>query len=106
MRRIGLGRQVAARQLVLALGPRLHARDSVGDRELDGLVIAQLEMQAGMVLDGAPVAAVEAIAADHVQRAGNGTLAPHGHDQEAAFAGRRADQRERLAVEIGPSPLA
>src|SRR5450759_1041528 len=61
MRGIGGVRQVAARQLVLALGAGLDARQSVGDRVFDGLIVAQLEMQERMVLDGAPVAPVDRI---------------------------------------------
>ena len=71
VRRIGRDRQVAARQLVLALGAGLDARQAVLDGVVDRLVVADLEVQAGVVLDGAPVAAVEAVAADEVQRAGN-----------------------------------
>src|SRR5450759_4374554 len=61
MRGIGGHRHVAARQLVLALGAGLDARQSVGDRVFDGLIVAQLEMQERMVLDGAPVAPVDRI---------------------------------------------
>ena len=61
MRGIGGVRQIAARELVLALGAGLDARELVGDRVIDGLIVAQLEMQKRMVLDGAPVAAVERI---------------------------------------------
>src|ERR1019366_1470372 len=39
MRGIGGVRQVAARQLVLALGAGLDARQSVGDRVFDGLIV-------------------------------------------------------------------
>ena len=66
MRGIGGFRQIAARQLVLALRAGLDARELVGNRVVDGLVIAQLEMQERVVLDGAPVAAV-----DRVARRGN-----------------------------------
>src|SRR5262249_14289308 len=82
------------------------ALDPMPDRVFDGLVVAQLEMQARVVLDGAPVAAVEAVAADHVQRAGDRFFAtPRDHEQ-AALARRGADQREGAAVEVGPAPLA
>ena len=71
VRRVGRDRHVAARELVLALGAGLDARQAVRDRVVDRLIVADLEMQARMMLDRAPVAAVEAIAADEVERAGD-----------------------------------
>ena len=59
---IGGLRQIAARQLVLALGAGLDARQLVGDRVVDRLIVAELEMQERMVLDGAPVAAIDRVA--------------------------------------------
>ena len=53
-------RQVAARELVLALCAGLDAREPVGDRIIDGLVVADLEMQERVMLDCAPVAAIRA----------------------------------------------
>ena len=66
MGRIGGLRQVAARELVLALGAGLDARELVRDRVLDGLIVAELEMQERVMLDRAPVAAVERVAADEI----------------------------------------
>ena len=54
MRRIGGDRQIAARELVLALGAGLDARELVLDRVFDGLVVAELEMQERVVLDRSP----------------------------------------------------
>ena len=62
MRRIGGGRHIAAGDLVLALGAGLDAGELVRDRVFDRLIIAELEMQERMVLDGAPVAAEQACA--------------------------------------------
>ena len=62
VRRIGRHRHVAARELVLALRAGLDPGELVLDREIDGLVIAQLEMQERVMLDRAPVAAVERVA--------------------------------------------
>ena len=62
MRRIGGDRQVAAGELVLALGAGLDALELVVDGEVDGLVVAELEMQERVVLDGAPVAAEQRVA--------------------------------------------
>ena len=62
MRRIGGDRQIAARELVLALRAGLDALELVRDGELDGLVVAELEMQERMMLDRAPVAAEQRVA--------------------------------------------
>ena len=47
MRRIGEGRAVAARELVLPLGASLDAAQSARQREVDRLIVADLEMQKG-----------------------------------------------------------
>src|SRR5476651_501660 len=54
---MGGDRQVAAGELVLALGPGLDTLELAIDGELDGLIVAELEMRKRMVLDGAPMAA-------------------------------------------------
>jgi inorganic pyrophosphatase len=64
------------------------------DGEVDGLVVADLEMQEGVVLDAAPVAAVEGVGADEVDRAGDVAAAAAGHDQEDVVGHALADQRE------------
>ena len=53
--RIGGRRQIAAGELVLALGAGLDAGELVGDGIFDRLVVADLEMQERVVLDRAPV---------------------------------------------------
>ena len=50
-------RAIAPGELVLALCPGLDPRQTVGEGVIDGLVIADLEMQEGVILDAAPVAA-------------------------------------------------
>src|SRR4029450_2293091 len=50
MRGIGGVRQVASRQLVLALGAGFDPLELVRDRIVDGLVVAELEMEGGMGL--------------------------------------------------------
>ncbi len=62
VRRIGGDRQIAARELVLALGAGLDAGELVRDGEFDRLVVAELEMQERVVLDAAPVAAEQRVA--------------------------------------------
>src|SRR5690606_26141357 len=58
MHRSGLDGFVAARELVAALRARLDAGKAAFDGRVDGLVIAQLEMQEGLVFEAAPIAAV------------------------------------------------
>src|SRR5271165_7277828 len=69
MRRIGERRAVAARELVLSLGAGLDPPQSAVEREVDRLIIADLEMKERPVLDRAPVAAVERVVADEIDRA-------------------------------------
>jgi hypothetical protein len=74
VRRPGLHRLIAARQLVLPLRARFHAGEAHGDGRIDGLIIAQLEMQEGLVDQTAPIAAIERVGADEVERAGHRLL--------------------------------
>jgi hypothetical protein len=53
-------RHVAARQLVFALRASFHHLQPAFDREIDRLMVADLEMQEWVVLDAAPVAAKQA----------------------------------------------
>ena len=106
MRRIGRHRHVAARQLVLALRAGLDPRELVLDREIDRLIVAQLEMQERVVLDRAPVAAVERVAADEVDRARDVAPGALRHHQQHLVAHGLADQRIELAREIRPAPFA
>src|SRR5262245_34137672 len=94
---------IAARELVLSLRARLDPFQLPVDGEIDRLVIADLEMQEGMVLDAAPVAAVERIGADEVDRTGDVAAAAARHHQKDVVAHPFADQREKAAVEIGAS---
>ena len=59
--RMGGHRQVAAGELVLALGAGLDPLELPGDGEIDGLVVAELEMQERVVLDGPPMAAEQRV---------------------------------------------
>ena len=54
---MGGDRQIAACQLVLALGACLDHMQLAFNGKIDGLMIADLEMQEPVVLDAAPVAA-------------------------------------------------
>ena len=48
-------REVATRQFVFALSPGLDLFKAVNNGKIDGLVIANLEVEEGMVLNTAPV---------------------------------------------------
>ena len=74
---MGALRQVPPRQLVLALRAGFDPREPAGDREIAGLVVAQLEMQERVVLGLAPVAAEERVTADEIERAGDGLAVAH-----------------------------
>src|SRR3984957_11681508 len=71
MRAVGRHRQVAALELMRALGAGLDPLQPVIDRELDRPVIATLEMQHLVVAVAAPIAAVDRLAPEDVERAGN-----------------------------------
>src|SRR6185312_6978831 len=61
VRRMRGDRAVAARQLVFPLSARLDNLQLALDGEVDGLMVADLEMQKGMVFDAAPVAAEQRV---------------------------------------------
>ena len=53
-----------------------------------------------------PIAPVERILADEIDRAGDGAAIALGHDQKNMIAHRRADFREKFAGQIGRAPFA
>ena len=106
MRGPGGLRQVAAGQLVLALGTGLDALELAIDGELDGLVVAELEMQERVVLDGAPMAAEQRVAADEIDGAGDEAAGALGHHQHDLVGHALADQRVELSGQVGPAPFA
>ena len=57
VRGVGRLRQISARDLVLALRTRLDDFQAALNRKVDGLIVADLEMQERMMFDRAPVAA-------------------------------------------------
>ncbi len=61
VRRPGFHRKIPARQLVLALRAGLDDGELSLNREVDGLMVADFEVQKRMVLDTAPVAAIEPV---------------------------------------------
>src|SRR6516164_10256654 len=64
MRRISRSRQITAGDLVFALRSGLDAQQFMGDGVVDGLIVAEFEMQERMVFDRAPMAAVQRMRAE------------------------------------------
>ena len=91
---------------MLALRAGLDARELALDRKVDRLIVAQLEMQERVVLDRAPVPAVERVAADEVDRARDVAPGAFRHHQQHLVGHRLADQRIEFARQIGPAPFA
>src|SRR5206468_7407724 len=106
MRTPGRARQVAAAELVLALGAGLDAGEAARDREVDRLVVAGFEMQKGIIAAAPPVAAVERLRADQVERAADPLALARRHHQRYAIAHRRTQHVEEAAREIGIAPFA
>ena len=100
------GRQVAAGDLVLALGPGLDPRQATCNGEFDGLIIAELEMQEGHLFQRAPLATVQGVAPDQVQGSGDRHAVAEGHDQGDVIGHGRPDAAEEVAGQIGPAPFA
>src|SRR3954471_20924818 len=103
---VGGPRQVAACDLVLALRAGFDIRQTAFDGEVDRLVIADLEMQEGMMLDRTPVAAEQRVRADEVDRARDPAIVATGHHQEHVLAHGLADQRKEFPRQIRPAPFA
>ena len=91
-------RQVAARELVLALGASFDPPQAVRDRVVDRLIVADLEMQKRVMLDRAPVAAIERIGADEINRARDRAPGAARHHEEHAVGHCRADDRKNSRV--------
>src|ERR1700761_998786 len=71
VRGVGGVRQISARELVLALRAGFDDFQLTRDREIDGLIVADLEMQERMMLERAPVAAEQSIRAEEGDGAGD-----------------------------------
>ena len=63
-------------------------------------------MQKGDVLQRAPLAAVEGVAADQIEGAGDGGVAAIRHDQGDAVGHGPADAGKEVAGQIGAAPFA
>ena len=62
-------------------------------------------MQERLLLARAPVASVERLRADEIERAGDIAAVAAGHDQQDPVGHALADQREEAPVEIRPAPF-
>src|SRR5262249_19885791 len=76
------------------------------DREVDGAVVAELEMEEGEVADAAPIAAIERVVAAQIEGAGDETALPLGHDQHDLVGHALSQEVEKFAVQVGRSPFA
>src|SRR3984893_9418825 len=81
MRRIGGLGEIAARDLVLALRAGLDGFQAAPDLKVDGLVIADLEMQERVMFDRAPVAAEQRVGADEIDGARDPAAPALRHDE-------------------------
>src|SRR4051794_15450537 len=90
---------------MFALGSGFDGLQSTADCEIDGLIVADLEMQERMMLDGAPVTAEQRIRADEVDGARDPAAVALGHDQGDVPAHGFADQRIECAGQVWPAPL-
>src|SRR6266700_6902692 len=88
MGRIGHDRNIAPRDLVLALRPGFDPGKPMRNRIFDGLIITQLEMQERVVLDRTPVASIERMGADEIDRAGDEASGPINFIGSHALYGR------------------
>ena len=98
MRRIGLHRQIAALDFVLALGASLDAGNAMGNGEIDRLIIAEFEMQEGHLHGRPPIAAIERILAPKVERAGHRLAIALGQHQHHPLAQALAQQAPEAAM--------
>ena len=90
----------AARELVLALCPALEATDAARDAELDRLVVARLEVQAGHVLGRTPVAAVERVGVEHVECRADRHAVAHAEHQHEVVGHRVGDAQEEVEIQV------
>ncbi|MNT51446.1 hypothetical protein D3C72_1884110 [compost metagenome] len=98
-------RQEATRHLVLALRAAFERAQALGDAEFERLVVGGLEVEARVVLQRAPVAAIERadprIGIEHDQRAGDVAPVAGRHHQQQVLGHGRADAPEKVQVQIG-----
>ena len=104
--RIGGCRHIAALHLVKPLCACLDLCQSAFNGKFDGLIIAGLEMQAGDIQIGPPVAAKQRICADKIQRPADNRAIQFTHDQQHLVGHGGMQIVKHLAGQIGPAPFA
>ena len=102
----GLDRQIAALDLVRPLGAGLDPAQPPLDGEVDGLVVAGLEMQEPDVGRAAPVAAEKGVRADEIERPGDRRAVCRRPDQRHPVRHALVQQPEEAAGQVGIAPLA
>src|SRR5215831_12684370 len=105
VRRIGGAREIPAQQFVSALSAGLDALQSLLDREIDRLVVTGLEMQKRHVGRASPVAAVERLIIEEVERAADIAPMKLRHHEKDLLAHALAHAAEELAGEVGRVPF-
>src|SRR6185369_12685408 len=100
VRRPGLRRLKTPRHFVLALRAGLEALQTLLDTVLDSLVIARLEMQAMKLRRGAPVAAIERVAAAKEDRSRNRRAFQLGKLHYDGARQLRRDGAKEFSIEI------
>src|SRR5262249_22129711 len=103
---MGRHRNIAPRDLVLALRTGFDPGQAMRDRVFDRLIITELEVQKRVVLDGAPMPAIERVRADEVDRSRNEAARPFGQDEQNAIGHGLAGEQKNLALKMRAAPLA
>ena len=75
------------------------------DREIDCLVVTDLEMQKGVMFEAAPVTSKQSIATDEIQRTRDVGAGSFAHDQQRMVGQSLADQAEELPREVRRAPF-
>ena len=82
---IGRLGQIASHNFVASLSAGFYAFQTPGDGIVDGLVVADFEVQKPVIFDASPVTTKQRIAANEVKRAGDVSPVAFGHDQQSIF---------------------
>src|SRR4051812_43410722 len=86
--------------LVLSLRAAFEKRDAALDAEFQRLVVAGLVVQAWNIFDASPVASVERILAEEIQRRGDGPALALGDDEEHVARHALHQHPEELPVQV------
>src|SRR5215469_1094540 len=103
---VGRLRQVAALDFMWPLCASLDALQAASDREVNGAVVAGLEMQERKIADAAPVAAVQRVGSDQVERAGDVTAVVLRHHQQDAVGHALTQEAKELARQVRRAPFS